>query len=105
MILQRLAHRRQVLRSGAATSTDNSCPGIASQLGVLGHQFLCPAIADLAIYKLRDTAIGFGHQHVIFCQVSTHSENGADQIRRAYAAVGTKGYQARYALTININQF
>ena len=104
-MLQRLAHRRQVFRSRAATSTDNSCPGIPSQPGVLSHQLLCPAIADLAIYKLWDTAIGFGHQHVIFCQVLTHSQNGADQIRRAYTAVGAKGRQARYALTININQF
>lgn len=78
VILERLAHGRQMRRRRPAAAANDSHAGVPGQSSILRHQVRRTAVLDLAIDKLGDPAVPFGYQNIPGIGLIVHGENSAD---------------------------
>jgi hypothetical protein len=83
-----------MLGRGAAAAADESRPAIARHDGVVGHQFGRAVVMDVAIDIFRDAGIALGDDRQA-APGGGEPSNGAQQVRRADAAIRAKGQRPR----------
>ena len=87
MVVERLAHRANMVEGCAATPADYSRPGIKRQTGVTCHELRLTPVTDYAIEVFGYTAITLGDEDVTVLGGAGKVQNPADSLGRSQSAV------------------